>query len=777
MAQPQYFLRGLGSEAQKYLFPIVEELIVGSVEGASLPHPSISPYHCIFRVQQGILSVSDVGSMQGTFVLGERLGVKKVFLLADGDEIKIGDLLFKVEQVLTPQEKEPPGDLQNLQEALPPLPMTQEEVVVPEDIAPEKQPLPQSEKMPPLAQEHLEEKNAPAPPLEKENLPQSGPLPPQEFEDAQEITADFSSEEIAEESAETMPGELPHFEHIEEIIYDEELDEKKGRRKRKKKGRKTADALIRFFGLTADLALVFFLMGQVGTIPQLEQGLKKLQEYLLQGVNYGLGFFDLSFPQDYQVYLSFFIFFIFYQFVGNLFFGLGPGQFLVGMRSEGSFLWKRLGGTIRSFLAFFTTPTLLTDLPAISSKRTLKEVLSGTRLLNGHFFWRLVGVLILLPLLWILSLASPLLLEKKRQVSFKNTNMQNISKIPVEKQILAKSNLFAFSGHHQKNLEDDYYFLPSFWDKVEGKKRKKLAALSFFDAKEQRIVDVVAMNALFSWERFLQAVKQETPFFAKSFANLNRSLQKEEVASYSFTKELRNLIERAFALRLHLSKKSFRIEGLEDYFFESGPFIKGYIDFRESLLDFIEKTVTPTKLECLEIGKSFYLLAYGKKEVLVLPLAAGKHKIMLLKSTAIRENIKKYLALIFLNLKSSIQEEDEKVIEKKIKEKTLFPLPTLYPEEQYDVWQQLDFFLNPFLSQDQKRGLQDALLGDFKEMIIKHWGNKSAEFDRFMKRQFTNYQNLLTSQKGEEWQGFTSRLAKIYQAFQARDALFFGIKQ
>lgn len=72
------------------------ETVVGRHRDCDLRIPSadVSRRHCILRVVEEILSIEDLGSMNGSYLNGERvIGLKNV---QDGDRLEIGPVTFAV---------------------------------------------------------------------------------------------------------------------------------------------------------------------------------------------------------------------------------------------------------------------------------------------------------------------------------------------------------------------------------------------------------------------------------------------------------------------------------------------------------------------------------------------------------------------------------------------------------------------------------------------------------------------------------------------------------
>lgn len=85
------------SEGQpgRHAFSITtEETVVGRHRecGLRIPCAEVSRRHCILRLLDGVLTIEDLGSLNGIYVNGER--VQGCRSIAGGDRIEIGPVLF-----------------------------------------------------------------------------------------------------------------------------------------------------------------------------------------------------------------------------------------------------------------------------------------------------------------------------------------------------------------------------------------------------------------------------------------------------------------------------------------------------------------------------------------------------------------------------------------------------------------------------------------------------------------------------------------------------------
>jgi pSer/pThr/pTyr-binding forkhead associated (FHA) protein len=77
--------------------------VVGRSRGNAVRIPSaqVSRQHCRFRMDQGLVYLDDLGSVNGTFLNGVRIRGRE--LVRPGDQIEIGPVRFTVEYELTPK--------------------------------------------------------------------------------------------------------------------------------------------------------------------------------------------------------------------------------------------------------------------------------------------------------------------------------------------------------------------------------------------------------------------------------------------------------------------------------------------------------------------------------------------------------------------------------------------------------------------------------------------------------------------------------------------------
>jgi pSer/pThr/pTyr-binding forkhead associated (FHA) protein len=80
-----------------------DEAVVGRSHGNTVRVPSaeVSRQHCRLYLENGLVTIEDLGSVNGTFLNGQRIGQAEV--VRPGDNVEVGPVRFVVEYELTPE--------------------------------------------------------------------------------------------------------------------------------------------------------------------------------------------------------------------------------------------------------------------------------------------------------------------------------------------------------------------------------------------------------------------------------------------------------------------------------------------------------------------------------------------------------------------------------------------------------------------------------------------------------------------------------------------------
>ncbi len=97
----RFSLRSVSTLDPGTIHPILDGTTIGRAAdaGIHIDHPDISRHHVAFNIADGILSVMDLGSTNGTEVNGHELAPRVPVPLSPGDLIQVGspELQFRVE--------------------------------------------------------------------------------------------------------------------------------------------------------------------------------------------------------------------------------------------------------------------------------------------------------------------------------------------------------------------------------------------------------------------------------------------------------------------------------------------------------------------------------------------------------------------------------------------------------------------------------------------------------------------------------------------------------
>ncbi len=100
--------RGSTPEQTREILLSQSEFLIG--RGADcdlrLRAPRVSRHHCLIRTQGGAVTLSDLGSSNGTYINGQRLTSQMA--LKSGDLVQVGDFSFVVEVGEASSEPRPP---------------------------------------------------------------------------------------------------------------------------------------------------------------------------------------------------------------------------------------------------------------------------------------------------------------------------------------------------------------------------------------------------------------------------------------------------------------------------------------------------------------------------------------------------------------------------------------------------------------------------------------------------------------------------------------------
>jgi pSer/pThr/pTyr-binding forkhead associated (FHA) protein len=168
-----------------------KEATLGRAVGCTIRIPSgqVSRLHCRLRIEDGVVTVEDLESVNGTFINGKR--VRQPEILHPGDNLAVGPVSFLVEYELSSttlrplEDEEEPSDRE-----------TESDVHLLELVEPDAEPEP-VDHLPLVPEDNVEMVEEPAPQPRKNKSPKKKKSPPPTSEQPLEV--------IEETDVETVP--------------------------------------------------------------------------------------------------------------------------------------------------------------------------------------------------------------------------------------------------------------------------------------------------------------------------------------------------------------------------------------------------------------------------------------------------------------------------------------------------------------------------------------------------------------------------------------------
>lgn len=391
---------------------IKDSLTIGSdpSNDICLQEYGLAPKHCLFREQQGVLTLMNIGGSKPFKIGKQKLELGKTYILDHKDRIQFGDLVILVD------EFDP----------------TNEEVVL-EEIEPKNilgTPIGDLADDPD-ADEEMEE---------EETDPSHAPAEPTSLSVDEIISRarEASGEHVLADIRKTGKKKSKESTHWDELSVGETTENRNEKTSSKlfQLTQKLKKILInrpkreqavkvepikkivttnpkvkigklenipgfipRFFALCFNLTLTGLIVQMIFDIPSAEAGFIELQErakaFLLTIPELGL-FTETFNSADPEVLASILVYFVLEYFFSFLF-GRSLGYTLMGIYENSGFISTRMKALLRTTLALLTFPFLIFDIPAFFRRRTLKEVLSFSSFGFHQSFLSYLTALLLLP--------------------------------------------------------------------------------------------------------------------------------------------------------------------------------------------------------------------------------------------------------------------------------------------------------------------------------------------------------------------------------------------
>ena len=521
---------------------IEDKVVIGSASDVDFYLPDLLPRHCIFRLNNGVLSLYNLSDAGDTYLEGQKLLQGKMYILDNGDKITLAKA---VEIIVRCSDEVVEAETTSVSKII-----SRQELVKELGHAPE----------PEDKTENIE--------AAKEN---------DESETADRTEPNFEVPDLPpREKTDTKPRTAMEMFKRQEQTDDSLRTKREKEIKKQMRGGDSATLtrpglllrlystvtsfliaygvlffIIPFFELSADFANL-----KAHLAPLIQTLLTFIPEQQLPVINSMIELLQLfSLPDIYLCYIAQDLFF-------NLLLGKPLTYCLLGVGCSDSILGKRLKGMIRALINSITLPLIIFDLPVLFKKRSFKETLTSSTLHYRHKILRFFAVLIAFPALITLGILSPLLENfdenlNALKATFPTPTNHAVERSENKENLSLKSNYFAM----EMPMGQEIAILPL----VKAKKRN----LIVYDYELNTHLLFSVGHQQFDLPKIIKQAAWGNPFFHFKFPAL-----------VSDTGGTPQELEPFFRMLFDIN-----IKNISSYIAKYGPFIAGIIKAKNMLLN------------------------------------------------------------------------------------------------------------------------------------------------------------------------------------------------
>lgn len=613
---------------------IGKKLTIGSEIGELvLQDESISPRHCTLIQNQKIISIIDHSSIGGTYINKKKLEPARTFIVSDKDKIRIGKIQAKIEFKEVPKpmphlilEAQELGENEIINEEytdivskLPSLDSLKSENLEGEaEIEAENKTHSDLElKDISLIQEHASMgvdiskllKN-PTKMSEDTLMPSSendlGRFFSEENELPKEDRTNINTVDV--ERVELDPDVLKYLNKSsvkKEIILSKSKRQRQmqtntagTKQKIKKISRyyeSSAHVFFRFFAFLFDSLFCLSIFNIFLVYTDFKNFLVALGDFYLEAIytpfvkNYWvkIEFFvpmfkgivdDFSSYTHFHMILAFIIFVFVFRVLSTFVFGHTLGSVIVGIKSNGNALIKRIAGVVREIIGWPLAIFILFDLPTFFSKRSFKEVITGTQLYTPSKASSILLTMFFLPIIISLYCFSPMFKGLETLPTI-NVQENKIEVKPWQYQDKLHSSLLSLSYDSTKEL----LTLPSFKVQVKNKKTYLSFGLVFVDLKKGRTLEIRKTKD-FSLQSIYKGFTDENYLSQYFWPGIHALVHDVAIKNDNFT--LKNKLSDNVIIetkKIIKSIYSLELAKIPEFIIANGPIMAGHRDFREKL--------------------------------------------------------------------------------------------------------------------------------------------------------------------------------------------------
>lgn len=595
-------------------YPLTETFVVGSEVGdVVISDPTLSPKHATFHLKNGLVSVIDNGSTEGTRLKDSLLPRGRAVILEVDDELSLGNVTIRLN-----------GEVD---ESIP-------EPVVAEE--PKQQ-----------SKTAVVEKAVAA-------------------LDTSSHDADLPEEPITRASRVTMPTGSTKPGWWQRIKQKLKITGKKSSNSSSRKAmgggvHRSANTIPRIFALMLDLVWTLIIweifspiedfMFILEIVPELLQeqlwplvqvvakdaGVSSILNDVVSSLLANVKDLEEEAKLSYLVSL-----WVSVRLVTTMLFGVSIGSFMAGIRSQDNALWKRVGGFVRELLGLVTGPFIIFDIPAIFSRKTFKEVLTFTTLhvpskgavvVSLMFFVPIsLASLLLAPFVSGLTLPEEVIYTEKPREKRDRSKEAALAKAPVQESVVGSK----WFGASFKVDTTKWWVLPRFLFQQTASGSSLKPTLIFYNQPDpaQPAVNLpLALERTFDWAKLIGPVFEHNILAHNSYPTLWRYIESTKInknsalafnlsesEKISFSIELQSLIATSFKLT---------VDNLVEHVQTYGPLLKGYLKVRSELLKLVDADGSGDWLSLMFEKTNFLMYQRpGAKPVeYYIPLVLGKGRV------------------------------------------------------------------------------------------------------------------------------------------------------
>jgi hypothetical protein len=298
--------------------------------------------------------------------------------------------------------------------------------------------------------------------------------------------------------------------------------------------------------------------------------------------------FDFRKVLNYEFQIKVLLSFLLLNFGSIFLFGVEFPLFLMGVRAEGNFVFNRIKGIFRYILGLLTFPFLIFDLPILFKRRSLKEVLTFSKLQYKKSGMQYSALLLKAPLMVIVLLFAPIGLFVDKLVP-STTVDKVVTKPQKKKKEITYNPLTRLELQIPVKEKKDYLILPSIYSAKDTFKATMLIAENTTQTTAK-----LKVEKRFYYDKYLPDLKRLDPLFS---LHSNVVATSTDISLVAYQQEATDLIEDIL---------SFNIYGLHKFLLKRGPFIYPYLKARKKIQ---ERSNLP-------LGLAFHSFSSNQKTIL-----------------------------------------------------------------------------------------------------------------------------------------------------------------